>query len=174
LINIKQFAKRGYDDKPERDAALKLFEKNEKFQNWFIDYAKLNPSDRPCKLIPNPLNKFTREGKPCGVDLGYINKFKEIKCLVEVDVFNQWVDEDNWPTRYFCLSRLGRKEKYFINTQYPYINISFSADHKNGMMTTREIESQYPIKKVKFKKYNEYDERREIPLSNAIKVGEWA
>jgi hypothetical protein len=172
MINVKQFAKRGYDDKLERDAALKLFKNNKRFQEWFIDYAKLNPSDLPCAIISNPLNKFTREGKPCGVDLGFVNKFKEIKCLVEVDVLYEW--KDSWPTNYFCLSRLGRKEKYYINTPYPYINISFSADHKNGMMTTREIESQYPIKKVNFRKHNAYDMRREIPLSKAIKVGEWA
>ena len=68
MVDVSRFAKRGYDDKLERDAAIKLFKNDKKFQKWFLDYAKLNPSDLPCYMIPNPLNKFTREGKPCGVD----------------------------------------------------------------------------------------------------------
>mgnify|MGYP001272249150 CR=1 FL=1 len=128
--------------------------------------------DIGCAVISNPLNKFTREGKPCGVDLGFVNKFKEIKCLVEVDVLYEW--KDSWPTNYFCLSRLGRKEKYYTNTPYPYINISFSVDHKNGMMTTREIESQYPVINKFFKVKQMYERLREVPIPKAIKVGEWA
>ncbi len=172
MVDISKYARNGFNDKLERDAAIKLFENDKKFQKWFLDYAELNPNDRPCTLISNPLNKFTWKGEPCGVDLGFVNQFKEIKCLVEVDIFYEW--KDSWPDSYFCLSRLGRKEKYYIDTSHPYINISFSANHKNGMMTTREIESQYPIKKVNFIRHNDSDMRREIPLSKAIKVGEWA
>jgi len=172
MSNIKQFAKNGYDDKPERDAARKLFINDEKFRRWTIDYFKLNLDDAPYNLIPNPLKKFTKDGKPCGVDLGLIDKNRKLVGLIEVDVFFSW--KDKWPSYYKWCHRLGRKEKYWKNTPYPYVNITFSANHKDGIMTTREIESQYPIIKKWFKQKKMYDQLREVPISSAIKVGAWA
>jgi|TARA_X000001382_G_C3064790_1_gene145490 hypothetical protein len=169
---IGKFAKRGYDDKLERDAARKLFLNDKKFRKWIIDYANINSNDIPFKLIANPLKIFTKTGEPCGVDLGLIDKNGKIRCLVEVDVFFDWNPE--WPSYYRWCHRLARKEKYYKDTPYPYINISFSADHKNGIMTTREIESQYPVINKFFKVKQMYERLREVPIPKAIKVGEWA
>ena len=101
-----------------------------------------------------------------------MDKDKNIVCLVEVDVFFEWTKE--WPIWYKWCHRLARKEKYWINTPYPYVNITFSANHKNGIMTTREIESQYPIINKWFKQKKMYELLREVPISSAIKIGEWA
>ena len=60
MNDISRFAKRGYDDKPERDAARKLFLNDKKFRKWIIDYANLNYNDVPFELIENPLQKFTK------------------------------------------------------------------------------------------------------------------
>ena len=171
MNDISRFTKRGYDDKPERDAARKLFLNDKKFRKWIIDYANLNYNDVPFELIENPLQKFTKNGEPCGVDLGLVGKNKKIGCLVEVDVFYSWTN--GWPPHYKWCHRLARKEKYYKDTPYPYINITFSTNHKDGIMTTREIESQYPIIKKWFKQKKMYELLREVPISNAIKIGEW-
>jgi hypothetical protein len=41
-------------------------------------------------------------------------------------------------------------------------------------MTTREIESQYPIIKKWFKQKKMHEQLREVPISSAIKIGEWS
>ena len=41
-------------------------------------------------------------------------------------------------------------------------------------MTTREIESNYPIKKKWFKRKKMWEQLREVPISSAIKIGEWS
>mgnify|MGYP003122893940 CR=1 FL=1 len=172
MNDISSWAINGYNDKAERDAAIKLFHKNKKFRELIREYAKINPDDAPYKIIGNPLNKFTKKGEPCGVDLGLVNRHGDIVLLIEVDVMYGWTGE--WPKHFYCLSRLARKEPYYIDTPYPYINISFSANHKNGYMTTREIESRYPVITKKFKESGFIERRKEIPLSEAIKVGEWS
>tara|TARA_B100001175_G_scaffold301296_1_gene294263 strand:+ start:471 stop:974 length:504 start_codon:yes stop_codon:yes gene_type:complete len=164
---VKQFAKRGYDDKLERDAFRKMVRgKNSTLRDFIVDYCQLKSfNNGPYNEIDDPLGK-------CAVDMAIVDKNKNIVCLVEVDVFFSWKDE--WPSFYKWCHRLERKEKYWINTPYPYINITFSANHKNGIVTTREIESQYPIIKKWFKQKKMWEKLREVPISSTIKVGEWA
>ena len=163
---IKQFAKRGYDDKLERDAFRKIVRaKDSTLRDFLKDYCQLDLNNGPYTEIDDPLG-------PCAVDLGIVDKDKNIVCLVEVDVFFAWKKE--WPNFYRWCHRLARKEKYWKNTPYPYVNITFSANHKDGIMTTREIESQYPIIKKWFKQKKMYEQLREVPISSAIKIGEWS
>lgn len=174
MINdIGEFALNGYDDTPERDATRDLIYNNKKFRVWLIAYAMLNLNMAPFRIIPNPLNKFTPKGEPCGVDLGLVDKNGTIVCLIEVDILNGWVNF-NIPQHWYCISRWQRKTKFWKDNSYPYINISYSANHKNGIMTTREIESKYPPVWRYFKEHDMYEYRREISLSEGIKVGEWA
>ncbi len=166
MSNIKQFAKRGYNDRLERDAFRKMVRaKDSTLRDFLKDYCQLDLNNGPYTEIDDPLG-------PCAVDLGIVDKDKNIVCLVEVDVFFAWTKE--WPSFYRWCHRLARKEKYWINTPYPYVNITFSANHKDGIMTTREIESQYPIIKKWFKHKKMYEQLREVPISSAIKIGDWA
>jgi len=170
--DISKFAQRDYNDELERDAARDLIYNNKKFRVWLIAYAMLSLNMGPFRIISNPLKKFTKNGKPCGVDLGLIDKNGTIVCLIEVDVLFGWINE--FPSHFYCLSRWQRKTKFWEDNSYPYINISFSANHKNGIMTTREIEIKYPPVLRYFPEHNIYEDRREISLSEGIKVGEWA
>ena len=166
MSNIKQFAKRGYNDRLERDAFRKMVRaKDSTLRDFLKDYCQLDLNNGPYTVVDDPLGTYA-------VDLGIVDKDKNIVCLVEVDVFFAWTKE--WPSFYRWCHRLARKERYWINTPYPYINITFSANHKDGIMTTREIESQYPIIKKWFKQKKMYDQLREVPISSAIKVGAWA
>ena len=166
MNKINKFAKNGYNDSFERNAFKRMVRSNNtELRNFIKTYCKLDINDGPFKEIDDPLGLFK-------VDMGIVDKNGKIVCLVEVDVFNSW--KSQWPSYYKWCHRLARKEKYWINTPYPYINITFSADHKNGIMTTREIEKDYPIKKKWFKMQKMWEEVREIPIPNAIKIGEWA
>ena len=166
MSNIKQFAKRGYNDRLERDAFRKMVRaKDSTLRDFLKDYCQLDLNNGPYTVVDDPLGTYA-------VDLGIVDKDKNIVCLVEVDVFFAWKKE--WPNFYRWCHRLARKEKYWKNTPYPYVKITFSANHKDGIMTTREIESQYPIIKKWFKQKKMYDQLREVPISSAIKVGAWA
>ena len=166
MSNIKQFAKRGYNDRLERDAFRKMVRaKDSTLRDFLKDYCQLDFNNGPYTVVDDPLGTYA-------VDLGIVDKDKNIVCLVEVDVFFAWKKE--WPNFYRWCHRLARKEKYWIDTSYPYVNITFSANHKDGIMTTREIESQYPIIKKWFKQKKMWEKLREVPISSAIKVGEWA
>jgi len=166
VSNIKQFAKRGYNDRLERDAFRKMVRaKDSTLRDFLKDYCQLDFNNGPYTVVDDPLGTYA-------VDLGIVDKDKNIVCLVEVDVFFAWKKE--WPNFYRWCHRLARKEKYWIDTSYPYVNITFSANHKDGIMTTREIESQYPIIKKWFKQKKMYEQLREVPISSAIKIGEWA
>lgn len=166
MSNIKQFAKRGYNDRLERDAFRKMVRaKDSTLRDFLKDYCQLDFNNGPYTVVDDPLGTYA-------VDLGIVDKDKNIVCLVEVDVFFAWKKE--WPNFYRWCHRLARKEKYWIDTSYPYVNITFSANHKDGIMTTREIESQYPIIKKWFKQKKMYEQLREVPISSAIKIGEWA
>tara|TARA_R100001369_G_scaffold24200_1_gene44565 strand:+ start:326 stop:826 length:501 start_codon:yes stop_codon:yes gene_type:complete len=166
VSNIKQFAKRGYNDRLERDAFRKMVRaKDSTLRDFLKDYCQLDLNNGPYTVVDDPLGTYA-------VDLGIVDKDKNIVCLVEVDVFFAWKKE--WPNFYRWCHRLARKEKYWKNTPYPYVNITFSANHKDGIMTTREIESQYPIIKKWFKQKKMYEQLREVPISSAIKIGEWS
>lgn len=166
MSNIKQFAKRGYNDRLERDAFRKMVRaKDSTLRDFLKDYCQLDFNNGPYTVVDDPLGTYA-------VDLGIVDKDKNIVCLVEVDVFFAWKKE--WPNFYRWCHRLARKEKYWIDTSYPYVNITFSANHKDGIMTTREIESQYPIIKKWFKQKKMYEQLREVPISSAIKIGEWS
>ena len=165
MNDISRFAKNGYNDKPERDAFRNMIRNDSTLKNFIKEYCQLNMNNVPYSAIDDPLG-------PYGVDMGIVDKDKNIVCLVEVDVFFAWKDE--WPSFYKWCHRLARKEKYWKDTTYPYVNITFSANHKDGIMTTREIESQYPIKKKWFKNKKMHEQLREVPISNAIKIGNWA
>ena len=162
---VKDFAKNGYDDKQERLAFRRMVRTDPALRNFLIDYCSLDIKNAPYNEVNDPLGMY-------GVDLGVVDKNDNIVCLVEVDVFFTWKDE--WPHYYKWCHRLGRKEKYYADNDYPYINITFNANHKNGILTTREIESQYPIKEKWFKHKQMNEMVREIPISEAIKIGEWA
>ena len=159
---IKRFAKRGYNDLPEREAVERLLLADKKFRDWLKEYFQI---DGPFELIQDPLGKYK-------VDLGVVDADGKILGLIEVDVFFSWKDE--WPPHYKWCHRLGRKEKYWINTPYPYINITFSVNHNDAIVTTREIESQYPIKDKWFKYKQMTEQVREVPISEAIKFGDWS
>ena len=162
---IESFAKNGYDDNPERKAFRKLIYRDESFKNWIKDYFQLNMEECPFKIIEDPLGEYQ-------VDLGMVDSTDKIVGLIEVDVFNDW--HDKWPFYYKWCHRLGRKTKYWINNSYPYINVTFNENHNDAIVTTREIESQYPIKHKWFKVKKMYDDVREVPISRAIKFGDWS
>ena len=65
---------------------------------------------------------------------------------------------------------MGRKTKYWINNSYPYINVTFNTKHNDAIVTTREIESQYPIKDKWFKDKKMAEQVREVPISKSIKL----
>mgnify|MGYP001337447361 CR=1 FL=1 len=163
--NIESFAKNGYDDEPEREAFRTLFDTSKKLRTWLIDYFKLNHEDRPFKIIEDPLGEHA-------VDLGMIDRHGKIVGLIEVDVLNEWLDK--WPSFYTTCHRLKRKTKYYIDNSHPYINVSFNTKHNNAIVTTREIESQYPPKSKYFKVKKMYEEVREVPLCETIKFGTWS
>ena len=165
MSNIRQFAKRGFNDKPERDAFRKMVRNDSSLRNFLKEYCQLDLNNAPYTEINDPLG-------PYAVDMGIVDKNKNLVCLVEVDVFFAW--EDAWPSFYKWCHRLARKEKYWIDTPYPYVNITFSTNHKNGIMTTREIESRYPVIEKWFKHKKMYEQLREVPISSAIKIGEWS
>jgi hypothetical protein len=162
---IESFAKNGYDDRPERKAFRKLIYRNEPFKDWIKDYFQLNMEDGPFRIIEDPLGAKA-------VDLGMIDSAGKIVGLIEVDVFFSW--KDKWPVYYKWCHRLGRKTKYWINNSYPYINVTFNTNHNNAILTTREIESQYPIKDKWFKDKKMTEQVREVPISKSIKFGDWS
>ena len=158
---INKFAKRGYNDIPERKAVERLLTNDPNFKSWLQKYFQI---DGPFQLIQDPLGEYK-------VDMGVVDKDGKILGLIEVDVFFSWKNE--WPSHYKWCHRLGRKRKYWINTPYPYINITFSVNHKDAIVTTREIESQYPIKNKYFKYKQMTEQIVEVPISEAIKFGDW-
>ena len=169
MNDISKFAKNGYNDKPERKAFRVEMRKEKSILRDFIkdycDKSGIDLDNGPYRVVDDPLG-------PYAVDMAIVDKDKNIVCLVEVDVFFEWTKE--WPIWYKWCHRLARKEKYWIDTSYPYVNITFSANHKNGIMTTREIESNYPIINKWFKRKKMWEQLREVPISSAIKIGEWA
>jgi len=158
---INKFAKRGYNDIPERKAVERLLTNDPNFKSWLQKYFQI---DGPFQLVQDPLGEYK-------VDMGVVDKDGKILGLIEVDVFFSWKNE--WPSHYKWCHRLGRKRKYWINTPYPYINITFSVNHKDAIVTTREIESQYPIKNKYFKYKQMTEQIVEVPISEAIKFGDW-
>jgi len=158
---INKFAKRGYNDIPERKAVERLLTNDPNFKSWLQKYFQI---DGPFQLVQDPLGEYK-------VDMGVVDKDGKILGLIEVDVFFSWKNE--WPSHYKWCHRLGRKRKYWINTPYPYINITFSVNHKDAIVTTREIESQYPIKNKYFKHKQMTEQIVEVPISEAIKFGDW-
>ena len=165
MNDISRFAKNGYNDKPERDAFKKMIRSDPFLRNFIKEYCKLDINYAPYREIDDPLG-------PYAVDMGIVDKNENMVCLIEVDVFFAWKDE--WPSYYKWCHRLARKEKYWKDTTYPYINITFNTNHKNGIMTTREIESRYPVIDKWFKQKQMTERLREVPISSAIKIGEWA
>jgi|TARA_B100000768_G_C11099647_1_gene298509 hypothetical protein len=161
---IQSFAKNGYDDKPERQAFREMQWHDESFKAFIKDYAQLNMQDGPFQIIEDPLGEYE-------VDLGMIDSAGKIVCLIEVDVFNEW--HDKWPFYYKCLHRLKRKTKYWVNNSYPYINVTFNTNHNAAIVTTREIESQYPIIDKWFKVKKMTEQLREVPISKTFKFGTW-
>ena len=161
---IQSFAKNGYDDKPERQAFRKMQWRDESFKAFIKDYAQLNMQDGPFQIIEDPLGEYQ-------VDLGMIDSDGKIVGLIEVDVFFSW--KDKWPSYYKWCHRLGRKTKYWINNSYPYINVTFNENHNDAIVTTREIESQYPIIDKWFKDKKMTEQIVEVPISKAIKFGAW-
>ena len=92
MNDISKFAKNGYDDKPERNAFKKMVrEKNSNLRDFIKDYCQLDLNNGPYNEIDDPLG-------PYAVDMGIVDKNKNIVCLVEVDVFFSW--EDAWPSYY--------------------------------------------------------------------------
>ncbi len=158
---INKFAKRGYNDIPERKAVERLLTNDPNFKSWLQDYFQI---DGPFQLVQDPLGEYK-------VDMGVVDKDGKILGLIEVDVYFSWKNE--WPSHYKWCHRLGRKRKYWINTSYPYINITFSVNHKDAIVTTREIESQYPIKNKYFTNKQMTEQIVEVPISEAIKFGDW-
>ena len=162
---IESFAKNGYDDKPERKAFRKMQWRDESFKAFIKDYAQLNMQDGPFQIIEDPLGEYQ-------VDLGMIDSAGKIVGLIEVDVFFSW--KDKWPSYYKWCHRLGRKRKYWINNSYPYINVTFNTNHNSAILTTREIESQYPIIDKWFNDKKMTEQIVEVPISRAIKFGTWS
>ena len=159
---INKFAKRGYNDMPERESVERLLINDPKFHHWLRVYFKIRG---PFELIHDPLGEYK-------VDMGVVDEDGKILGLIEVDVFFAWKNE--WPSHYKWCHRLGRKRKYWINTPYPYINLTFSANHKDAIVTTREAEIQYPIKDKYFKNKQMTEQIVEVPISDALKFGDWS
>ena len=66
---------------------------------------------------------------------------------------------------------MKRKTKYWVNNSYPYINVTFNTNHNAAIVTTREIESQYPIIDKWFKVKKMTEQLREVPISKTFKFG---
>lgn len=160
----KNFAKRGYDDKPERNAFKKFVKEDDKTLEFLYDYMNLE-TDVRYKIVDDPLGERR-------VDLGIVNtETGKLVGIVEVDVYESWKDE--WPKYYKWNHRLLRKEKYYIDNDLPYINITFNTKYTSGICSTRELEQKYPVKHKEFKQFGKKDYVREIPLDESIKIGEW-
>ena len=166
----QRFAKNGYNDKPERDAFIRDMKTDSELKDFIYDYFNLHLG-RQYHIKHDPLGEYA-------VDLAIIDKGTDtylpleegglggIMGLVEVDVFFSW--KEKWPSHYKWCHRLGRKSKYYEGTIYPYINITYNASRTEGFLTTREIESKYPVIDKNFKIKGVVDKVREVPMSDAI------
>ena len=74
---INKFAKRGYNDIPERTAVERLLTNDPNFKSWLQDYFQI---DGPFQLIQDPLGEYK-------VDMGVVDRDGKILGLIEVDVF---------------------------------------------------------------------------------------
>ncbi len=90
MVDISKFAKNGYNDKPERKAFRVEMKKEKSILRDFIkDYCDKSGIDLdkgPYSVVDDPLG-------PYAVDMAIVDKDKNIVCLVEVDVFFEWIKE---------------------------------------------------------------------------------
>ena len=89
----------------------------------------------------------------------------------EVDVYNKWVNF-NFPSNYTKLNRLRRKENYYKNNNLKYINISFSANHKSGIFSTREMEEKYREETWYVPELDKWDVGKRLRLEHTTMIGE--
>mgnify|MGYP005739178939 CR=1 FL=1 len=156
--------KKGFNDKECRDAFKRFMKENQTLNNFVFKYMKLK-NDGQYKVIDDPLGKYS-------VDLGVVNtKSDEIVGLVEVDYFSSW--GKLFPSYYRYCHRLQRKEKYYKNNNYPYINITWNTLYTAGIVSTRELEQEYEPRYKYFKMKGHYDWVREIPLNKSLTIGKF-
>ena len=170
-------ATRGFDDSPERLALETMLFNTPKnggckvLKDFIIHYFNLEGDNfhERYALIGDPLGDYK-------VDMGIVEcpqprVWTKIKGLIEVDVFNKWVDL-NFPSNYVKLNRLHRKEKYYKHLDYPYINISFSANHKSGIFSTKEMEEKYREESWWVPEFQKYDRGKRLRLEHTTMIGE--
>ena len=124
-----------YADHKERAALRKFLKTNRPFQDFWKVYFG-TPTNTI--LMDNPLGKYQADLGIVEYDpepTSWIQKCDKIHGLIEVDIFNEWRN-DNFPYPKFHV--LERKLKYFEGTDHKYITCSFSSDRKLMVCTTRD------------------------------------
>tara|TARA_R100001015_G_C4620606_1_gene177589 strand:+ start:607 stop:1176 length:570 start_codon:yes stop_codon:yes gene_type:complete len=166
-------ATRGFDDSLERRAVHTMLFNSIKnggckvFKSFIFDYFNLEGDNfhERYELVSDPLGKKK-------VDMGIVEKdTRDVIGLIEVDVYNKWVNF-NFPSNYTKLNRLRRKENYYKNNNLKYINISFSANHKSGIFSTREMEEKYREETWYVPELDKWDVGKRLRLEHTTMIGE--
>jgi len=156
----------GYNDEVQRTAFKKMMGSCKILSQFLVKYVNCENTNDTYYIKIDPLGDFK-------VDLGILRVSDDkVMGLVEVDVFNKWVD--NWPRNYTKVNRLARKEKYYKDKGLPYVNISFNTSGTNGIMTDMETEQKYRLTEWYVPEVSAMEKGRRINLEDAIKIGEWA
>tara|TARA_B100000035_G_scaffold94242_1_gene79766 strand:+ start:1982 stop:2509 length:528 start_codon:yes stop_codon:yes gene_type:complete len=156
---------KGFDDKEQRDAFKRMVKTCPVLYKYLYEYFNIDPN-KNYRIEVDPLGEMK-------VDLGIrCTDDNTIVGLVEVDYYKKW--NPQWPSNYRYCNRLARKEKYYKEHDYPYVNITFNVGGTSGIMTTREIEQRYSLTEWYVPEIGKYDKGRRIRLEDAIKIGEWA
>ena len=153
--DIGKVAKNGYDDRKERNALKRFLHEDKDFRDYIFNTFKLN-KELKYRLVPDPLGKKK-------VDLGIVESVTgKLVGLIEVDYFNAW--KKAWPKFYKYHHILERKDKYWINNDYPYVAVTFNVLRDRMIVTDRETIIKYPVINKEFKSMKKYDRVRELPL----------
>ena len=158
-----------YADHKERAALRKFLKTNRPFQDFWKVYFG-TPTNTI--LMDNPLGKYQADLGIVEYDpepTSWIQKCDKIHGLIEVDVFNEWRN-DNFPYPKFHV--LERKLKYFEGTDHKYITCSFSSDRKLMVCTTRDNIERchflYGVTDIWMPKIQEHDRVIRCPLDANI------
>ena len=133
---------KGFNDKEQRDAFKRMVKSCPVLYKYLYEYFNIDPN-KSYKIIVDPLGEMK-------VDLGILcTEDNTIVGLVEVDYFKKWVTHRQ---NYKYCNRLARKEKYYKEHPYPYVNITFNVGGTSGIMTTKEVEQRYSLTEGMYQK----------------------
>ena len=125
---------KSYDDSRERNALREFLKEDSGFRKYISNYTGID-FKKGYKIIDDPLGKKKVD---LGITQGYFDESGKTACLVEVDVFNKWLNRNSWPDNYSHFHVLERKLKYFIKNSLKYVTCTFSKNHDSIMTTTRD------------------------------------